>query len=98
MDIISNSTKLCRFGSNCTNRGCKYDHSRPANIPICFYDDRCTNPKCIFQHTNLELRQQNMKCKFYPNCNKPQCAYYHPQTEIDIDALENEILSLCDIE
>jgi len=81
LSLDNSSTKIkCKFGSKCSNSGCKYDHTvdNPSTTTTktkCKFGSKCTNSGCKYDHT-LE-NSTNTKCKFGSECNKSNCKYDH---------------------
>lgn len=60
----------CKFGSNCTNRFCKFRHS--TTPVLCRDGENCIRIDCYFSHPI------NQDCRFAENCKNPKCLFKHP--------------------
>ncbi|SCU81314.1 LAFA_0C04016g1_1 [Lachancea sp. 'fantastica'] len=68
---VEKSLEQCKFGSNCTNKRCKFRHAR-SHI-MCREGANCTRIDCLFGHPI------NEDCKFGVGCRNIYCLYKHPE-------------------
>jgi hypothetical protein len=83
----SSSTRLCRYGRECTLKVCMFRHpngraiDEPKSSRLCAYGAECRAPSCEFRHPGGRNAGALPPCRYGSDCKRPGCSFEHPSKE-----------------